>query len=158
MGMEGLMSITGTMQAGGHRFPDTTSMVVLALRAATVTGTLYPATYAPAYGTLGARTLFVAIDLSHWDRKSPSVQVRRIGGTASAMFDEVLLQIDVRTDQWDDCTDTMELVRQAMGNLPLSEQAVKSVEETEGVRFLPDVGEDRARVSCDFVVTVASNP
>ena len=133
-------SPTGAMQPKGYLFPDVTSQIVLALRADLPT------------------TTYVAIDLAKWDRASTSVQVIRIGGVSSAMFDMPVLQVDVRSVYWDDAVDTMGLVRQSMGGFPLRLQQVKYVRETSGVRYLPDVDEDRARVTCDFTVTVAANP
>lgn len=128
----------GTMQPVTDLFGDALSAVTVYL------------------GTKIGAAAFVGMDLSKWDRKLPSVQVGRIGGRADGVYDVLVLQLDVRSDDWDECLDIMALVRKYIAEAPLELDYVKRTREARGPRTIPEVGEPNARITCDFSVTVTA--
>ena len=121
-------------QPGEVLFPDVASEMVLRLR------------------PMLAPDIKVAIDLTGWRRTQPSVQIARVGGKSVGLYDDALIQIDVRSPVYDDCTDLMNLVRAKTRTMPLIVDWVKSVRESSGVRWVPEPDDALPRMVTDFVV------
>jgi len=125
----------GVWQPNPVTFPDTLTLAILNIRTP----------LAPAR---------VSASLVGWKRPEPCVQLHRVGGNATGIFDNCELQVDVRDETLDKVQALTTATRQALTNLPNLVSEVKRVTETGSVKWLPDPEDDQPRMTWDVLIKV----